>query len=143
MMHRLGLASLRNRRFVFLLNVQKVLYNWESLLHDMGLKPRTHNIRDHNIFYLNKRSYFSRRSNYRPTNSLCNHSDTFNVIKISIANFTKIKFVNRLTFWIICKLYSATLDILAKHMFSESAFPITLHVHQNLKTQLLWHIPIN
>ena len=92
MMHRLGLASLRNRRFVFdglfLLNVYKGLINCESLLHDIGFKARTHNIRDKTIFFLSKHSYFLRCSNSE--NSLCNHSDIFNVNKLSTATFTEI-----------------------------------------------------
>ena len=93
-MQRLSLASLRNRRFafdgLFLLNVLKGTLNCESLLHDIGLKPRTRNIRYHNIFYLSKQSYFLRC--FKSANSLCNHFDIFNLNKISIATFTKIKF---------------------------------------------------
>ena len=100
MMHRLDLASLRNRRFVFnglfLLNVHKGLINCESLLLDIGLKPRTHNIRDNSILYLNKHSYFLRCST--SVNSLCNHFDTFNVNKTSLATFTKINFLNTMTY---------------------------------------------
>ena len=70
-----------------------------------------------NIFYLSKHSYFSRCSN--SANSLCNHSDIFNVNKISTATFTEIKFLNTITCWHIFKLCSAELDILVKQMFSD------------------------